>query len=80
MEVCEGGAALVFASRRSVDPDGAVLPKPPAISALRLPGHAIATVRNGVASADASDALRRAAQPIGTPSTRLGRDQLSGSH
>jgi len=28
MEECEGGAALVFASRRSVDPDGAVLPKP----------------------------------------------------
>ncbi len=27
MEESEGGAALVFASRRSVDPDGAVLPK-----------------------------------------------------
>jgi hypothetical protein len=27
MEECEGGAALVFASRPSVDPDGAVLPK-----------------------------------------------------
>jgi hypothetical protein len=36
IDIGEGGAALVFASRRSVDPDGAVLPKPNKVVILGL--------------------------------------------